>query len=339
MDNMVENSTLFVASLGWDKLIEVPEEFLAKNQLTKAGCSVANDDEAFKRLWKEAKEAYKKLGSSCGGSGANLMLPYAVLGHRCAILSKCGMEGEKYREKLSEHLSGLGVEAMLIPSCLPTLTVLCFLTPDRERTMVVRLGAITEFPIEEFPSEGLNKYTHWHLDGYMYRYPDVTAKCIDTALTNQATLSINLPTASITKQLKELFNANISKYHYIFGNREEILELTGKQTMEEALGSFALHQTIAVTNGAEACWVKPKGEVFGKSYPVPEIAPELILNKTGAGDIWAGVYLALSMRDFDPQTCVDQANKAAGSWIKTAPGKMSAQEKITRILRDNNLLP
>jgi ribokinase len=327
------HGTLFIANPFWDKSIRVSESFLNENGLEKAVSSIEYDPERFRNLWINAKNSAEnsgKIKGMCGGGGTNVMLPLAKLGHKCTIIGRIGQD--KYGVKITNHVNEIKATSLLIESRenLPSGNVLCFITPDRERTMVAQLGSTIEFTADDIIEENLQKYKHWHIEGYAF-YFEFAAKCIEIASKNNATISINLPTKNAVSTLKEAFNEALPHAHFIFGNVEEIMTLAGLDPMDlnpiqKAFSSFPIDQTVAATDGANGCWVKPCGEKEAVHYPAPKIDLEDIKNKTGAGDIWAGIYLAAALAGKCVETCVQMANAGASEWIQHERGTCSLEK-------------
>lgn len=336
----MENGSLFIATPFRDKHREVTNSFLNEHQLEKALGCVENDPDKFRKLWQKAKNLREhKIPGTCGGSGANVMLPFAKLGHPCSILGRIG--DDKRGEKIEKHFSEINIHSLLVKSTnKQTGTALCFTTPDRERTMVAHLGAVNDFTHDDIDEEKLKKHRHWHIEGYTFYNQKLASKCFQIASKHEALISLNLPTKNVVQMFRGDFQKAAAQLHYLFGNVEEILTLAGvnddqkvtEELIQKAFAFFPLGQTVAATDGANGCWVKVSGEQQAKHYPTPRIDPSKIKNKTGAGDIWAGIFLALAMKGMRVEECVRMANEGAAEWIQKEPGT-SIPEKTWEVFR------
>jgi sugar/nucleoside kinase (ribokinase family) len=107
--------------------------------------------------------------------------------------------------------------------------------------------------------------------------------------------------------------------------------LTGCDDLQKAFAYFKTDQTIVATDGANGCWVKMKGEKHAVHYETIKVTK--VVNKTGAGDIWAGIYLAFALKGLDVKICVEMANRGAAEWIQQKPGTY-LDEKIWELFRN-----
>lgn len=313
------NASLFVVTPCWDKTVSVPESFLQKNGLKKAMMTPMKNSK-ISELWKEAKQvSEKKYKGRCGGSGTHVMQVFANMGfRRCSVIGRIGSDthGKKIEKQLCIDLK---VNSLLIKDeKLSTATVTCFMTHD-ERTMLADFEVSPQFKPEDIKKDQLQNFKHWHIEGYMFYFEGVVAKCLEIAIDNHALLSLNLPTTNVIKDFLPSFKEHISKFHYIFGNVEEIKVLTGKEDIQEALETFADEQMVVATDGGNNCWVKNKGEKHAKDYAVLKV--EKVSNKTGAGDRWAGFFLAaaLQLQGGSVELCVELAKRGAADWIQLEP--------------------
>ena len=325
------SNSLFVANPLWDDFSRVMENFLQEKGLVKDGTNIKTNREEFKKLWKEALQSVpnsEKIPGRCGGSGASVMIPFAKLNPSCSIALIGRIGKDSHGEKIKSHLRSLKVDSKLIEDeNLPTGNVKSLITPGA-RTMIGDYGATINLNPNDFDENALKGFDHWHLEGYLFLYPGVVAKCIAIATKNKETiLSLNLPTKDIIQipHVQEEMNKQVDKFTYIFGTKDEIMALKGAKSLEEAFTLFSGTQTVAATDGENGCWVKAKGKdpEYIEVLPVPIKA---VINKTGSGDIWAGTYLALAVQGKTVQTSAKMANKIAAEWIKLEPGTTISEE-------------
>lgn len=350
MNSKLGLNSIFIANPFLDYTEYVPEEFLKTNGIKENEAvldftgSLVKDLSAKIKTFKDQLDCKdqsiknqsdkeivttltNRVKARIAGSGVNVMLPFVKFkldSTECAILGRIGDKAEEINTELVQHFNEMGVNSLLINSKdLSTGTVLCLITEDsedHERTMVTHVGAANELNPDDIVKGKLQEYNHWHFDGYDFYKEGVVSKCIDIATERGATLSLNLATHNVVKQLKSDFQKHISKFHYIFGNVEELKALTGKDNIEEIFAYFDKNQTVIATDGANGCWVKAQGQTVACHHNTPHIDSSKIINKTGAGDIWAGTYLSLALQGKSVFTCVEMANQVAGTWIQQQPG-------------------
>lgn len=323
-------NTLVIANPFWDLTAYVPEQFLEENALQKGGTKVAKeesdaDGSQLLALWEKARQyqtSETEIKGRSGGSGSNLMIPLTKLGNnKCTILGRIG--NDLFGDNIEKHLSGIDVKSLLIKSeTHRTGTVLCFITPDHERTMVAGLGATLDLNPDDIIKEKLQGYNHWHIEGYTFLY-GIVHKCLQIAAESNATITLNLPTRDFVQDLKAAIQKSIPYLSIIVGNIEELQALTGAGDIHKAFEFFPIHQIVAATDGANGCWVKDKGKKEAVHYTTPKV--EKVLNKTGAGDVWAGIFIAVALKGKSIATCVELANHGAGDWIQQKPGTYTAE--------------
>lgn len=332
MNSMTASRSLFIANPFWDKMTQISEDFLKQNNIVKNETKVEFDEMRVAKLWQQVKNSEGKMKGRCGGSGATLLLPFVKLSRNfCSILGRIG--NDKYGKKIETHLNDLHVNSLLIKSKKdhPTGKVICMMTPDGERTMLAHLGTTVEFNSEDIIQEQLQDYDHWHIEGYAF-YFGLFPKCLQIASErkNKPVISMNLPTQNVVKELKSQFQQHLSHFHYIFGNVEEVQTLTDTNDIHKAFAHFGIDQTVIATDGANGCWVKAQGQTEAVHYPAIKV--EKVVNKTGAGDIWSGIYLALALQGKRVETCVEMANRGAADWIQQKPGTY-IEERTWEIFR------
>ena len=142
--------------------------------------------------------------------------------------------------------------------------------------------------------------------------------------------ALSLSAPFICQFFKEPLDASAPYWDYIIGNETEMQtyadshELGTKDLKEIAkhLANLPKENTkrkrvAIVTQGTEPTLVATQGEDEIKSFPVRPIESEKINDTNGAGDAFAGGFLAGLMKGEKLETCVDM-----GQWL----AKLSIQE-------------
>ena len=270
--------SLFIANPFLDIFLkEVPETFLDKIKLKKGTTGIENDPNKFKKILEKAlaymqKANMQNVSSSynasemicaIGGSGTNVMRAFSNFDHKCTILGRIG--DEETGKAIETHISDLNVVSLLIKSSNSSSgRVLCFITPDNQRTMLAHYGATTNFTAEDISEEKFNGYTHCHIEGYIPLFEGVAKKCIDIASYNNAVISLNLPTKDIIELCKETFKEQAKRVDYIVGNLEEIttlakiIEEPPKESSSNVCTSIV--QSNASTSSTESMAIYPKSK-------------------------------------------------------------------------------
>ncbi len=146
-----------------DVLCKVPDEFLAKNSLTKSTMKLVDEEE------------FKKLLSSLivnetisGGSVANSIVGLAQLGNDVGFIGKVNDDefGQKYENGLiSEKVKYLYEKKK---EKVPTGSCLILITPDSERTMCTFLGTAGKINDTDIKKEYIQNAEIIFLEGYLW---------------------------------------------------------------------------------------------------------------------------------------------------------------------------
>lgn len=116
------------------------------------------------------------------------------------------------------------------------------------------------------------------------------------------------PEFLMSSALKQLF----PYAHYLFANVPEALIVTEESNFLKALGSLAqMIPEVMVTRGAQGVVAMIEGEFF--DVPAP---PAIMVDATGAGDVFAATYLAAALRGIKPLNRLKYANRAAAHAIE-----------------------
>lgn len=107
---------------------------------------------------------------------------------------------------------------------------------------------------------------------------------------------------------------------YLFGNVPEALLVTGESDFVKALGVLgAAVSEVIVTRGAEGVAALVEGE-----YVEVAAEPSIMVDATGAGDVFAATYLAASMRHLGVQDRLRCAAWAAAQAVRKVGGSTGA---------------
>jgi sugar/nucleoside kinase (ribokinase family) len=150
-NSTITQLNLSVLGIGYavvDLAISVDEQFLKTLSANKGQPQVV-EWPLFSQLHDRAAKA------TSGGSAANTMKGLAQLGQKSAFLGKIGPD-DKGRY-FQDRLISLKVQPLLLKSQTPTTQVACLITPDKERTMLVFLGAGKELIGKDLTSVNVDR--------------------------------------------------------------------------------------------------------------------------------------------------------------------------------------
>lgn len=289
-----------------DIIATVPPSFLSDAKLAPGSYGLVSSAAQNKLLSKIDKE---KISLSIGGSATNSVIAAATLGTSTNLMGLIGPD--EFGQTLTELLAQLSVS--LTPARSPsgfTGTCLSLVTPDGERTMRTHLGVATSLTKEDLCKDTI-AHSDWLLiEGYLFTASEAncSAACEAIAIAKAHNTNIALSASAefvVQKKKQFLLSEILPNIDLLFANETEALALTDSASVELALQD--LHQfnfDTLITCGAKGA----QGYFNGQKWSIPA-APtnKPILDTTGAGDVFAGAFLAAIIQDKAPEKAVKLA--------------------------------
>lgn len=265
-----------------DTILFVDDSFLSRHGMEK-GSVVAIDNDHLHKLVKEADGNVRHFP---GGSCANVIRALAKLGFSCSLTGKIG--NDEASAFLLDNLLEYQISGHYIPSQLPTGRVLCFVTPDAERTMRDMLGASAAMRGSDLDPQLFCGRQLVHIEGYTLFNGDLAEEAMRLGAAAGAMISFDLANFKVVQQHRNTLRRLIDNYVDIaFANAQEAEELTGLAP-EEACRWLSQYCAYAVvTMGAKGCWAAQGGEMVH----IPATPPPRIVDTTGAGDLFSAGFL------------------------------------------------
>ena len=226
-----------------------------------------------------------------GGSGANVAVWLARLGHRVSFVGRIG--DDRFGRWLNDDLLAEGVEPRLIVDPRRGTGVIQVLVePGGERTMVPDRGANAVWTAEEAPEALIAGGGLLHVVGYVLldgaSQPGALAAM---AHARARGVPISLDPSSHGPLLSlgaEAFWDLVGRVDVLLPNRREAQVLTGHAEPEAALDALLAHAAVVVIKlDRDGCIAGSGGEMI--RVPAPAVA---IANATGAGDAFDAAFLA-----------------------------------------------
>ena len=270
-----------------DVVSAAPEAFLSKHDMRKGGMALI--DEA------SAGTLYATMPpgqESSGGSAANTCVVAAGLGARVAYLGKVADDalGEAFRR----DIKAVGVHFPTAPLRGGAATARCLIlvTPDGQRTMNTFLGACVSFGEEDVDEALVAQSAVLYLEGYLFDPPAAQAAFRRAAAAAHAAgrqVALSLSDAFCVDRHRAAFRELVAgDVDILFANESEITSLYEVNSFEEAERAVQGEVAIAALTRSEA------GSVIlrGSERIVVAAAPATVVDTTGAGDAYAGGFLA-----------------------------------------------
>ena len=246
-----------------------------------------------------------------GGSAANCAAVAAKLGARARFLGLVGQDtfGAMLIQDLEHHgvdISGLRTAAG------PTAVAIIIIDSAGERTFLSFRGVGASAPYGPPPASLLQAGDCLHISGYSFQtpYSRDTALCLIAAAQEVgARISVD-PSFHFARQVMTEFRYLLDGIDFFTPNQEEAFQITGIQEPTDAaerLRSLGIG-TVLLKLGREGCLIATQlGIEHIPAYSVPRV-----IDTTGAGDAFAGGFLAATLKDcrLEEATCVGHAAAA-----------------------------
>ncbi len=272
-----------------DVIASADDSFIEREGLTKGGMQLI--DAA------RAEELYSRMGPGreiSGGSAANTLAGAAALGARCAFIGQVADDqlGAVFAHDIRAH--GVQFSTPARAGDPPTGRCLILVTPCGERTMNTLLGASHYLPMESLDAELVRSSAILYLEGYLWD-PEQPREVMREAIriAREAgrkvamTLSVNFIIELHRADLQGLIDDGL--IDILFVNEEELLCLTQDEDREAALAKVtAKVPLLVVTMGPDGAMAVSGG----KRYTVAAEPVDRVVDTTGAGDLFAGGFLA-----------------------------------------------
>ncbi len=255
------------------------------------------------------------LIQSVGGNGANTAYAIARFGTKARLAGTLG--NDEHGDFILNTLAAAGVELRLITrSIKPTPATIALVRQDGARALIHRPGASTDAFAEplNFDAATTAGCTHFHLAN-IFGIPHMRAQAAPTLSTaRQASLTTSMDTGWDSQgEWLDPVAPCLRYLDVLFCNLEEARMLTGCESQQDA-ASFFLERgtgTVVIKLGAKGCALYRIGE----SIEIPGISVGVI-DTTGAGDCFAGTFLAARQQGATYREAAHLANAAAAMSVR-----------------------
>ena len=267
-----------------DSLEQIEEFVVDELNLNKARMTLVDKERSNFLLQNMKNPVYE-----AGGSAANTAYWISQLGGKVGFIGKISNDNQ---------------------------TGLCaiFITPDGERTMNTYLGAGEYLSVEDLNIDAIKKAKILYMEGYLWDKPSSKSAFLNAAKINKESgglNSISLSDVFCVEMHRDSFTSFIADdIDYVFCNEDELNSLSEKNTTEESIKFFSakfpnVRQLI--------CTLGPNGVLIsegGKKHSF-DASEAVVVDKTGAGDFFAGGYLYGLQTGLSIESSAEIANKSA----------------------------
>ena len=270
-----------------DVVSPAPEAFLSKHAMNKGGMALI-DEAAASTLYGEMPPG----AESSGGSAANTCVVAASLGAKVAYLGK--VAGDALGEAFRRDITAAGVHFPTPPLEGGAATARCLIlvTPDGQRTMNTYLGACVSFGEADVDEALVARSAVLYLEGYLFDPPAAQAAFRRAAAAAHAAgrrVALSLSDPFCVNRHRTAFRDLVAgNVDILFANEAEICALYEVNSFAEAEAAVRGEVAIAALTRSEA------GSVILHGAERFEVAaePTEVVDTTGAGDAYAGGFLA-----------------------------------------------
>lgn len=271
-----------------------------------------------------------------GGAGGTVAAVLAQLGHDVTIATRTG--GGPFSELALQRVKAAGVStaALQRDDTLPTGSVVIFITPDAQRTMISSPGASRNLdaahlnPADIESSDALIMSAYSLIGGRQREY---SVRALDVARNADVTTFIDMGSGAVNA-LRDRLITVVQDVDYLLMNQHELYNLTGEDSISEAAAGLSEH-------GIERLIVK-LGEM-GSMVITPELTELVesmvvddVVNSAGAGDYYTAAFAHGIMQGADLRHAARLGN-VAGALNVMQVGAQSAQvtaEGLEQLARD-----
>ena len=296
-----------------DSLTQIEESKINELSLNKARMTLVDKERSNFLLQNMENPIYE-----AGGSAANTAYWISQLGGEVGFIGK--ISNDELGNQFQSSLKDSGLKDFTVFEEEDNQTGLCaiFITPDGERTMNTYLGAGEYLSVNDLNVDSIKDANILYMEGYLWDKPSSKEAFLHAAKLNKETGGMNAISLSdvfCVDMHRESFKDFIkSEIDYVFCNEDELNSLFELNNIDESIENFLnlfpnVEQLIC-TLGSSGVLIIEKG----RSYHFNATEANVV-DKTGAGDFFAGGYLYGLQKNLSLVDSAEIANRSAAHVI------------------------
>ena len=296
-----------------DSLTQIEESKINELSLNKARMTLVDKERSNFLLQNMENPIYE-----AGGSAANTAYWISQLGGEVGFIGK--ISNDELGNQFQSSLKDSGLKDFTVFEEEDNQTGLCaiFITPDGERTMNTYLGAGEYLSVNDLNVDSIKDANILYMEGYLWDKPSSKEAFLHAAKLNKETGGMNAISLSdvfCVDMHRESFKDFIkSDIDYVFCNEDELNSLFELNNIDESIENFLnlfpnVEQLIC-TLGSSGVLIIEKG----RSYHF-DATEANVVDKTGAGDFFAGGYLYGLQKNLSLVDSAEIANRSAAHVI------------------------
>ncbi len=304
------------------------EGFLTKHSIEKGRMTLI-DCERRATLLDATSRSPNSVGA--GGSAANTV--FAAQGFGCQNYFAGVVRNDQVGLSFLNELSRAGIDSLDAIDDTDSHSGQCliFVTEDGQRSMNSFLG-ISETLDEHHVEEHIVARSRWaYIEGYLASSSTGSAaakKTREVAVRHGVHTSLTLADVSIVRSFRESLKEVIGeKLDLVFCNIEEALEWCETDRLETAAkGILDIARHAVITVSENGCYLTgPNGLVHVEGFPCQPV------DSNGAGDMFAGAFLASIQQASSFEEAARFANFAASHIVRRYGPRLESIEKYASI--------
>lgn len=312
-----------------DTEYEVSDEFLGDAKVEKGVMTLIDETQRIAIIdLLEQKHEHEVIKQCGGGSAANTMVAIAQLGAQSFY--SCKVASDAVGDFFMKDLADIGVKTNLDSGREAGHSGQCIsmVTPDAERSMTTHLGISESLSVAELDEEALRNSKYLYIEGYLVTSPTAFAaarRAQDLAHQHGVKVSVTLSDPAIVENFKAAFDEFAEHgIDLVFCNEEEAKIWTASETNEEA---FTKLKTVC---GMAAMTLGKDGAMTwdGKNEASAAGVATEAVDTTGAGDIFAGAFLAEISGGKSFADAAVTANKVAAKLVSQFGARLTQEELL-----------
>ncbi len=302
-----------------DQEVYISHAALELTGLTPGNMQLANEEDQQKLSMQLQAEIAAELMTS-GGSGANTIFTAAAMGLNNFYACRVGTDalGEFYCQDLAA--ANVATHPNTV-SAGKTGTCMVMVTPDGQRTMQTCLATSAKLTLAQMDVVSLEKSKILYIEGYLATNNDAVqaVKALKlVARKHGVQIAVTLSDPAMVQYARAGLDAILQGgVDWLFCNSAEAMAYTASPQLSAAMLKLqALANHVVVTDGANGAYVAATGV---PTLHIPAVPVSNVHNTNGAGDAFAGAFMAAVLRDKGLQAAAQLAVQVCAEVIQ-APG-------------------
>lgn len=308
---------------------EITHEFLEKNNIEKGVMTLVGEARQLELARLLGEASMRKV--ACGGSAANTLIALSYFGGKAFY--SCKIANDQTGDHFYNDMREAGLATNLDFQTHErghTGKCMVFVTHDADRTMNTFLGISETLSINEIHEPAIKESQYLYIEGYLMTSATAflaVQKAKQIAKAHGVKIAMTLSDPFIVGHFKEQFLKIIDTgVDLLFCNEEEAFMFTQTSDLDSAIENLKkIAKAFVITLGSKGSWV-----FDGQAGYLIQPLPVKVVDTLGAGDMYAGAFLAGITQGLDFKKAGDLAS-AASAKIVTEYGPRLSRKEIEKI--------